>query len=92
MDIQDIVIPAATVLVSISVSWGIMRTEVTTMKETMKDLSRKMDSDCVTREGCRLRHEYIDRDMEDIKKTLGQIKTSQDETHSLLLQLVQSKK
>lgn len=92
MDIESVAVPVVVTLVStalsVGVTWGILKTEVTALKEKTQALEKKIENDCVGREGCRLRHEYIDRDMDEIKETLSTIKEGQERQMTLLLKLV----
>ena len=88
MDIQDFSIPAVTAVISVISSYAIMRQEVATMKENQKEISKKLAEECVTREGCRIRHEYIERDMREIKEKLATIRKGQEDQQAILLQIL----
>lgn len=77
MDLQDLFIPGVTALATIAVSWGVIRTEVSGMKESLKELQRAhedLKEKAITREQCREAHGRTDRQFDEVKTDIRDIK------------------
>lgn len=77
MDLQDLFIPGVTALATIAVSWGVIRTEVSGMRETLKELQRAhedLKERAITKEQCRESHNRADKQFDELKSDIKEIK------------------
>ena len=89
MGIDNIVIAVITAIVSIAFSYGIIRTEVTAMKDQIKDTVRREEfheakenlKQCVRQDSCAFKHERIDSDF-------GKIDCKLDRIEGMLMELL----
>lgn len=74
MDLQTILLATIPAVVSIAVAWGIIRTEVSVMKETISELKKHVET-MTTKESCQQQHRHNDKTMSDLQSDLREIKT-----------------
>jgi hypothetical protein len=77
VDIQSLVVPALTVLATGAVAWGVIRSEVSAMKDDAKQLRKDhedLKDKAVTREMCREAHIRTDKGFDEMKADIKDLK------------------
>ena len=87
MDIQTVLLAVVPVLVSVAIAWGVIRSEVSAMKERMNKQDELMEK-MVNKDSCGMRHQFTDQAIKRIEDNVEKIGDNVEKVRELLTRVL----
>ena len=73
-------------LVTVAVSWGVIATKIEEIRKEVSDMKENQKT-FIAKETCQMKHEFNDRNMDEIKSTLTRLGESLEGIKTILMEM-----